>query len=187
MLGQNLEVATLAGGCFWCTEAIFKRLRGVESVTPGYTGGNPPPGGRNPTYEEVCSGTTGHAEAIQIVFDPRVITYQRLLEVFWALHDPTTPDRQGSDVGTQYRSAIFYHSGEQKTIAEGLKIKLESSGKYKEKIVTEIVPFTKFYPAEEYHRDYYTRHSNQPYCQIVIDPKIQKLYKEFGQEVKKID
>ncbi|MBI4062344.1 peptide-methionine (S)-S-oxide reductase MsrA [Candidatus Gottesmanbacteria bacterium] len=163
-----MEIATLAGGCFWCTEAIFKRLKGVNAVMPGYTGGTT----ANPTYDQVCSGKTGHAQAIEISFDPRVISYETLLDVFWHLHDPTTLNQQGNDVGTQYRSAIFYHSEDQRKIAEESKKKING-------VVTEIVPFTKFYPAEDYHRDYYKKNSSAPYCQYIIDPKITKLYKEF--------
>lgn len=169
-----MQVATLAGGCFWCTEAIFKRLKGVISVTSGYAGG----GMENPSYERVSSGQTGHAEAIQIVFDPKMISFNKLLEIFWVIHDPTTLNRQGPDVGTQYRSAIFYHNKEQKRIAEESKRK---DGK----IVTEIKPFTKFYTAEEYHQNYYERNKDvNPYCSIVIDPKIQKLLDKFNMDVK---
>ncbi len=170
---DNLEIATLAGGCFWCTEAIFKRLKGVESVESGYSGCTVP----NPTYVQVCSGSTGHAEAIQIKFDPKIITFEKLLEVFFKLHDPTALNRQGNDVGTQYRSAIFYHSQKQKKIAEATKSKIENA-------VTEIAPFTNFYPAEDYHKNYYDANRSLPYCQLIIDPKIQKLYKEFEKEVK---
>lgn len=179
-----MEKATLAGGCFWCTEAIFKRLKGVESVVSGYTGGTPPAGGKNPTYEQVCSGTTGHAEAIQITFNPKVISYEKLLEVFFKLHDPTTLDRQGNDIGTQYRSAIFYHSSKQKELAEKVKNEFEKEGYYKNAIVTEINPLTKFYEAEGYHKNYYERNSDAPYCRYVIDPKIQKLYKDFKETIK---
>ncbi len=175
-----METATIAGGCFWCTEAIFKRLKGVESVTPGYSGGNV----ENPTYEQVCSGTTGHAEAIQIKFDPKIISYEKLLEVFFKLHDPTTLNRQDNDVGTQYRSSIFYHSAEQNRIALKVKDKIEKSAMYKNKIITEIVPFKNFYEAENYHKNYYENYKSQPYCQLIIDPKIEKLYKEFKEEVK---
>lgn len=170
----------MAGGCFWCTEAIFERLRGVEDVISGYAGGTV----KNPTYEQVCSGTTGHAEAIQITFDPRVIPYEKILDVFFATHDPTTLSRQGNDVGTQYRSAIFYHSDEQKQIAEQSLQEHTDSGTYSDPIVTEIVPFTNFYPAENYHRDYYERNKTSPYCMFIIDPKVQKLLKEFKKDVK---
>lgn len=168
-----METATLAGGCFWCTEAIFKRLKGVHDVISGYSGGTV----ENPTYEQVCSGSTGHAEAVQIEFDPTIISFEKLLTIFFHLHDPTTLNRQGSDVGTQYRSVIFYHNEEQKGIAEKLKADITGA-------VTEIAPFTNFYPAEDYHRDYYAKNSDQPYCQFVIDPKIQKLMKEFASDVK---
>jgi peptide-methionine (S)-S-oxide reductase len=172
--------ATLAGGCFWCTEAVFKRLKGVEKVVPGYTGGHV----EDPSYEAVCTGTTGHAEAIQVIFDPEVISYETLLEVFWHTHDPTTLNRQGNDVGTQYRSAIFYHDEAQKEAAMKSKEETERSGLYRNKIVTEIAPYTKFYEAEQYHWDFYDANRSYPYCQVVIDPKIQKLYKEFGEQVK---
>jgi peptide-methionine (S)-S-oxide reductase len=178
MSDRQYETATLAGGCFWCTEAVFKRLKGVESVTPGYTGGQV----ENPSYEQVSSGTTGHAEAIQIEFDPKIISFDKLLEVFWKLHDPTTLNRQGADVGTQYRSAIFYHHKTQQDTAE--KSKKSHTADFSDPIVTEIVPFTKFYAAEGYHEDYYDKNRSNPYCQIVIDPKITKLYKEFKENLK---
>jgi peptide-methionine (S)-S-oxide reductase len=168
-----METATLAGGCFWCTEAIFKRLKGVTSVMPGYSGGTL----ANPTYDRVCSGDTGHAESIQITFDPKIISFEKILMVFFHLHDPTTLNRQGNDIGTQYRSAIFYHNETQKAAAE--KAKSEVAG-----TVTEITEFTNFYPAEDYQRNYYAKNSYQPYCQIVIDPKIQKLMKEFASDLK---
>lgn len=168
-----MEVATLAGGCFWCTEAIFKRLKGVASVIPGYTGGTK----ENPTYEQVCSGKTGHAEAIQVTFDPKIISFEQLLDIFFHLHDPTTLNQQGNDVGTQYRSAIFYHDENQKKISEKMK---------QPNFVTDIVLFTNFYPAEDYHRDYYAKNSYQPYCQYVIEPKITKLYKDYNEIVKEV-
>jgi len=172
-----METATLAGGCFWCTEAVFRRLRGVESAVPGYSGGHVP----NPTYEAVCAGTTGHAEAVQVTFDPDVISFRTLLEVFFKLHDPTTPDRQGEDVGPQYRSAIFYHDEAQKQVAEEVIREVDASGYYKDRVVTEVTPFEAFYPAEAYHVDYYERNRlRNPYCMVVIDPKIRKLYKEFS-------
>jgi len=174
-----MEIATLAGGCFWCTEAIFKRLKGVKSVTPGYAGGHV----ENPTYDEVCTGTTGHAEAIQIVFNPKIISFEKLLDVFFHLHDPTSLNQQGPDVGEQYRSAIFYHSEKQKEIALKLKGKLDKSGKFSKSIVTQIKPFTNFYKAEEYHQNYYDRNNSAAYCQNVIDPKIQKLIKNYNKEV----
>ncbi|MEK7497757.1 MAG: peptide-methionine (S)-S-oxide reductase MsrA [Patescibacteria group bacterium] len=168
-----MELATFAGGCFWCTEAIFERLRGVLKVESGYTSGDK----EDPSYEEVSSGTTGHAEANQITFDPKIISYKNLLEIFFKLHDPTTINRQGSDIGEQYRSAIFYHSDEQKKTAEFLKSKIPG-------VVTEILPSGKFYIAEAYHQDYYNQNNSAPYCKLVIDPKIQKLYKEFKEFTK---
>jgi peptide-methionine (S)-S-oxide reductase len=174
------DTATLAGGCFWCTEAIFQRLKGVTSVVPGYAASRV----ANPSYEAVCSGRTGAAEAIQITYDPSIISYEKLLDIFWHLHDPTTLNRQGNDVGTQYRSAIFYHTDEQQRIALESKAALEQAGTYKKPIVTEIAPFTNFYPAEAYHRDYYDSNRLQPYCTLVIDPKVQKLLKEYRKEVK---
>ena len=175
---HKLEVATFVGGCFWCTEAIFKRIKGVESAISGYSGGKI----ENPTYEQVCSGSTGHAEAIQIEFYPKIISFEESLEVFFKLHDPTTLNRQGNDVGTQYRSAIFYHDEKQKTQAEKAKLKMQKD--YKGKIVTEIVPFSNFYKAENYHQNYFENNKNTPYCKVVIDPKIQKLYKDFGKITK---
>jgi peptide-methionine (S)-S-oxide reductase len=175
-----MELATLAGGCFWCTEAVFQKLNGVESVTPGYTGGQTD----NPTYEEVSTGETGHAEAIQIEFDPQIVSYETLLEVFWQLHDPTTLNQQGADHGTQYRSAIFYHNDKQKELAEKSLEQIARSGMYSDPIVTEIVPFEKFYPAEEEHRNFYENNPNQPYCRVVIDPKITKLFKKFDSLIK---
>src|SRR5579875_1707290 len=173
-------VTTLAGGCFWCTEAIFKRLKGVQSVVPGYAASLI----ANPSYKQVCSGRTGAAEAIQITYDPSIISYETLLDIFWHTHDPTTLNRQGNDVGTQYRSAIFYHNDEQRRIALASKEALEQARTYRDPIVTEIVPFSNFYPAEDYHRDYYDRHPNQPYCMIVITPKVQKLLREYTPVVK---
>ncbi len=175
-----METATLAGGCFWCTEALFKRLKGVISIIPGYAGGTK----ENPTYKEVCTETTGHAETAQITFDSAIISFEKILTVFFHLHDPTTLNRQGNDVGTQYRSAIFYHDEKQKEIAEKVKEDIQQSKLYKANIVTEITKFTNFYPAEDYHRDYYTKNSYQPYCQYTIDPKIQKLIKEFRNDLK---
>lgn len=174
-MADQLETATLAGGCFWCTEAVFKRLKGVTEVLPGYTGGVT----KNPTYEDVCSGQTGHAEAIQIKFDPKVISYEKLLEVFWKLHDPTTLNQQGADIGSEYRSAIFYHTQQQKESAQKSLNQAEESGLYPTKFVTEIVPAAEFYPAESYHKDFYEKNASSGYCRIVIDPKIQKLYAEF--------
>lgn len=177
---KHMEQATLAGGCFWCTEAIFKRLNGVTGVIPGYTGGMT----KNPTYEDVCSGKTGHAEAAQITFDPNVIPYRKLLEIFFHLHDPTTLNEQGNDVGTQYRSAIFYHNDKQRETALAVKKDLEDAHAFRNPIVTEIAKFTEFYPAEDYHRNYFEKNSDQPYCQYVIDPKIQKLVKVYTADVK---
>ncbi|HEY7268840.1 MAG TPA: peptide-methionine (S)-S-oxide reductase MsrA [Dehalococcoidia bacterium] len=170
------EIATLAGGCFWCTEAVFRRLRGVQSAVPGYTGGQV----ANPTYEAVCGGATGHAEAVRVTFDPEVISFKTLLEVFFKLHDPTTLNRQGEDVGTQYRSAVFYHDEAQKQVAEAEIAEVNASGYYPNKVVTEVTPISEFYPAEQYHMDYYERNrSYNPYCTVIIDPKIRKLYKDF--------
>lgn len=177
---KKLEKATLAGGCFWCTEALFQRLKGVVSVTSGYTGGTL----ENPTYEEVSSGTTGHAEAIQLEFDPTILPYEKVLEIFWYTHDPTTLNRQGNDVGTQYRSAIFYHDATQQKQAEKSKKKLVKSDAYKDPIVTEITPFTTFYAAEDYHQQYFERNGNAPYCSIVIGPKIAKLLEQYGKDIR---
>lgn len=167
----TLERATFGGGCFWCVEAIFEKLDGVRSVTSGYCGGQPD----NPSYEQVCQGTTGHAEVIQIEFDPKVITFEQLLEVFWIAHDPTTKNRQGADVGTQYRSVIFYHSPEQLAYAERSKAIANAPDQYNGRIVTEIEPLKTFFAAESYHQDYFRRNPNQPYCQVVIAPKLKKL------------
>ncbi len=170
----------LAGGCFWCLEAIFNRLKGVITVTSGYTGGSI----ENPSYEAVCSGTTGHAEAVKITFDPRSISLEKLLEVFWRLHDPTTLNKQGPDSGTQYRSAIFYNNDNQKRIAIESKNQLEQSKTYNHPIITEITKLTTFYPAENYHQNYYEQNQKQSYCRLVIDPKIQKLYKNYKDKLK---
>ena len=166
-----MEIATFGGGCFWCTEAIFQRLKGVIKVVPGYTGGT----SDNPNYEQVSSGESGHVETIQITFDPKIITFEKLLEVFFATHDPTTVNRQGSDIDTQYRSIIFYQNDAQKETAEKF-IHLP--------IVTKIEPAATFYPAEDYHKNYYETHKDAPYCQLVIDPKIQKLYRDFKEDLK---
>jgi len=174
------NTATLAGGCFWCTEAIFKRLKGVLTVMPGYAGGTT----TNPCYEDVTSGKTGHAEAIQITFDPELISYEKLLEIYFHLHDPTKPNRQGNDVGTQYRSAVFYHNKSQQAAAEKIKNDIEKEKLYPGKLVTEVIPFTNFFQAEDYHRNYFEKNSYQPYCQYVIDPKIQKLMADFRKDVK---
>ncbi|MDQ5842926.1 MAG: peptide-methionine (S)-S-oxide reductase MsrA [Thermoproteota archaeon] len=179
-MSDKLEVATLANGCFWCTEAIFKRLKGVKSVVPGYSGGVT----KNPSYDQVCAGRTGHAESIQIEFDPKVIPFERILDIFWHTHDPTTLNRQGNDVGTQYRSAIFYHDQTQKEIAEKSKKELEKEAVYQNPIVTEITPFSNFYEAEDYHKNYYDNNQDAPYCNFIIDPKVHKLVMKYGNDVK---
>ena len=175
------EVATLAGGCFWCLEAVFDQLKGVVRVQSGYSGGSRP----NPTYEQVCTGATGHAEVVQITYDPAVISYRDLLDVFFTIHDPTTVDRQGEDVGTQYRSAIFYHSAEQKKAAESAIRDLEAEHVWDDAVVTQVVPLEAFYPAEDYHRDYFERNPNQGYCRIVIAPKVAKARKLFLEKLKR--
>ncbi|MBM3433023.1 MAG: peptide-methionine (S)-S-oxide reductase MsrA [Bacteroidetes bacterium] len=176
------EIATLANGCFWCTEAVFTSLEGVIQVTSGYTGGKT----KNPTYKEVCSGETGHAECLQIIYDPTKISFAELLEVFWETHDPTTLNRQGNDVGTQYRSGIFYHSEEQREKATQYKADLYKSGAFDRPIVTEITPFAIFYPAENYHQQYYEMNGDSnPYCQLVIRPKLEKFRKVFKEKLKK--
>jgi peptide-methionine (S)-S-oxide reductase len=177
---KNLEVATLAAGCFWCTEAAFQIIKGVERIEPGYTGGNVP----NPSYEQVSTGTTGHAEAAQISFDPKVISYKEILEIYFSIHDPTSLNRQGADVGTQYRSAIFYHNQEQKTTAEALIAELAKEVIWDKPIVTSVEPLKVFYKAETYHKDYYKKHPKEPYCQIVIAPKIAKLQQRFFDKIK---
>jgi peptide-methionine (S)-S-oxide reductase len=179
-LADGLERATFGSGCFWCTEAVFQELDGVQSAVSGYSGGHV----KNPTYNEVCNGDTGHAEVIQVTYDPKKLSYADLLEVFWQTHDPTTLNRQGADVGTQYRSAIFYHTDEQRSLAEHYKKELDASGAFHSPIVTEIVPFTEFYPAEAYHQDYYDANSNQPYCRAVIGPKVEKVRKVFRDKLK---
>lgn len=168
--------ATFGSGCFWCTEAIFLDLKGVHKVTSGYAGGTMP----NPSYEQVCSGTTGHAEVVQIEFDPAIISYEQLLEVFFLTHNPTTLNRQGNDVGTQYRSVVFYHDEEQKALAQKILKKIDGERVYDTPIVTSIEPYTKFYPAEEYHQNYFSKNPDQPYCQVVIDPKVAKFRKKFS-------
>ncbi|UCG10753.1 MAG: peptide-methionine (S)-S-oxide reductase MsrA [Dehalococcoidia bacterium] len=167
----TLEVATLAGGCFWCIEAVFRKVNGVENVVSGYTGGTT----ANPTYKEVCTGKTGHAEAVQVSFNPSKISYRKILELFFSIHDPTTLDRQVADTGTQYRSAIFYHNEQQKAVAEKLIGELDKAHLWGKPIVTQIVPLDTFYPAEDYHQEYFSRHPEQAYCQIVIAPKLKKL------------
>jgi len=177
---DGMEQATFGAGCFWCVEAVFENVKGVESVVSGYSGGKRP----NPTYEQVSTGATGHAEACQITFDPAVVTYAELLEIFWKTHDPTTADRQGADVGTQYRSVIFYHSDEQRKTAEFYKKKLEEEKVYDDPIVTEIVPFESFWSGEKYHQDYFTNNPDQPYCRYVIQPKVDKFKKAFSHKLK---
>lgn len=178
---EGLELVFLGGGCFWCTEAVFLRLEGVKSVVPGYAGGIV----IEPTYEAICAGTTGHAEVIQVTFDPHLITLETLLAVFWATHDPTTLNRQGADVGPQYRSAVFYTDAAQGEKALALKEKLNQSGVYTKPIVTEITPFSNFYLAEDYHHNYYALHGQQPYCQFVVRPKVEKLQQLFGDLLRK--
>ena len=175
----TLSRATLAGGCFWCLDAAYRRLRGVKSVVSGYAGGNVP----NPSYEAVCTGRTGHAEVVQLEFDPGVVTYRELLEVFFGIHDPTTLNRQGNDIGTQYRSAIFPHDAEQEKTARAVIAELEAEHTFDAPIVTTIEPLGTFYPAERYHQDYYDRNQNQPYCAAVISPKIAKLRKKFADKL----
>ena len=178
---QREETATLAGGCFWCLEAVFADLRGVARVVSGYAGGDVP----NPTYQAVCSGTTGHAEVVQVTFDPQVVSFAELLEVFFTIHDPTTLNRQGGDIGTQYRSAIFYHSPEQKETAERLISQFDAERIWDAPIVTEVVPLTVFYPAEDYHQEYYQNNQNQPYCRAVIAPKVSKFRQKYLEKLKR--
>jgi peptide-methionine (S)-S-oxide reductase len=178
--GTKTETATFGTGCFWCTEAIFQELKGVLKVTSGYSGGQT----ANPSYEAVCSGSTGHAECLQIVYDPTIISFDELLEVFWESHDPTSLNKQGNDVGTQYRSAIFYHDEAQKEKALHYKEELNKSGAYQKPIVTEITAFTKFYPAEDYHQHYFSNNGSQPYCYFVIKPKVEKFEKVFKSKLK---
>jgi len=177
---MTTQLATLAGGCFWCLEAVFEQLRGVTKVVSGYSGGHVP----KPSYEAVCTGTTGHAEVVQVTFNPDELSYRDLLGVFFTLHDPTTLDRQGGDVGTQYRSAIFYHDDEQRRTAEEVVRELEAEHVFDEPIVTKIELLKAFYPAEEYHREYYRRNANQPYCRAVIAPKVAKLRSKYLEKLK---
>jgi peptide-methionine (S)-S-oxide reductase len=177
---EGMDTITLGAGCFWCVEAVFAELKGVQSVTSGYMGGHV----KNPSYREVCNGTTGHAEVARLVYDPKVVSLDGILEVFWQTHDPTTLNRQGADVGTQYRSAIFYHNDEQRAIAEGYKKKLDESGAFRGPIVTEIVPASTFYAAEDYHQNYYALNGEQGYCQMVIRPKLDKFRKVFADKLK---
>lgn len=178
---DDLETATLGSGCFWCTEAVYLEVKGVRSVVSGYTGGKV----KNPTYREVCSGLTGHAEVVQVKFDPKVVSYESILEIFWNTHDPTTLNRQGADEGTQYRSAIFYHSEDQRKVAEAYKAQLEKSGVFKNRIVTEITPAAVFYKAEDYHQNYFALNPDQGYCQYVIRPKVEKFRKQFAGRLNK--
>jgi peptide-methionine (S)-S-oxide reductase len=180
MIENGKEVITLGGGCFWCTEAVFQRLKGVDTVVSGYMGGVT----KNPTYKEICTGTTGHAEVIQVIYDPAVISTVEILEVFFATHDPTTLNRQGADVGTQYRSVVFYHNDEQKKLAEEIIQDLNKAGVYKNPIVTQIAKAEVFYPAEDYHQNYYNLNKNQSYCAFVITPKLDKFQKVFRDKLK---
>jgi len=175
----HVELATLGGGCFWCLEAVFLGLKGVRKVESGYSGGT----AVDPTYGQVCSGTTGHAEVVQVSFDPNMISFKELLEIFFSIHDPTTLNRQGADVGTQYRSAIYYHTPDQKVVAERTIKEMGTSGTWKTPVVTEIAPFQVFYKAEEYHQDYYRNNPEQMYCQLVIEPKLEKFRKQFDRKL----
>jgi peptide-methionine (S)-S-oxide reductase len=177
---QNREVATLGGGCFWCIEAVFDELKGVESVESGYCGGSVV----NPTYRQVCSGTTGHAEVIKVTFDPQAVSFREILEIFFSVHDPTTLNRQGADSGTQYRSVIFYHSDEQKAIAEQVIDEINRARVFDDPVVTQVVPSEQFYVAEDYHQEYYRLNGGQPYCQFVIDPKMKKFREHFKERLK---
>jgi peptide-methionine (S)-S-oxide reductase len=179
-MGENHEVATLAGGCFWCLEAVYEQLQGVVDVVSGYAGGHVP----EPTYEQVCGGTTGHAEVVQITYDPAVLSYRELLEVFFTIHDPTTLNRQGADIGTQYRSAIFYHDEGQRKTARQVMDEIERAGIWDDPIVTELAPLDTFYPAEAYHQEYYRRNPYQGYCRIVIAPKVAKFRKQYMDRLK---
>jgi len=179
--GMTTDTATFGGGCFWCIEAVFQQLNGVLSVSSGYEGGEK----ADPTYEQVCSGTTGHAEVVQVVFDPALVTYTELLEVFWSVHDPTTPNRQGADIGTQYRSVIYYHNEAQHELADTYKKRLNEEGAFPDPVITEISPASDFYKAEAYHQNYYRDNENQPYCSFVIRPKLDKFSKVFRDKLKK--
>lgn len=180
-MNNNLETATLGAGCFWCVEAVFDDLKGVADVVSGYSGGHK----ENPTYQEVCSETTGHAEVVQIKFDPEVISFKEILQVFFSVHDPTTLNRQGNDIGTSYRSAIFYHDENQKRVAEEVIREVTDEGVYDDPIVTEVTAFDKFYPAEDYHQEYFANNPNQPYCAAVVAPKVAKFRKKFVDRLKK--
>ncbi|MDG1277244.1 MAG: peptide-methionine (S)-S-oxide reductase MsrA [Algoriphagus sp.] len=180
IIPDGLKLITLGAGCFWCTEAVFQRLKGVVKVISGYSGGFV----EDPSYREICNGTTGHAEVIEVYYDPKVISLEEILKIFWATHDPTTLNRQGADVGPQYRSAIFCNTTSQQEIAEKLKAELNDSKVFDRPIVTEITAFTNFYPAENYHQDYYNLNGSQPYCQFVVKPKVDKLKKFFSDRIK---
>ena len=179
---KNIEIATLGAGCFWCVEAVFLEIDGVEKVVSGYTGGSI----KNPTYREICTGKTGHAEVIRVFYDTSKINFEEILKIFWHSHDPTTLNRQGNDVGTQYRSAIFYHDEQQKVIAEKSKVLTDSSDLWRDPIVTEISPLDVFYEAEDYHQDYYNQNPHQPYCSFIIGPKVAKVRKEFADRLKQV-
>ncbi len=181
--GKKLETITLGGGCFWCTEAVFLQVKGVEKVVSGYMGGKTV----NPTYKQICTGQTGHAEVIQVHYDPKVVRVERILEIFWGTHDPTTLNRQGADIGTQYRSAVFFHQDSQREVAETLIKKLEEAKVFDDPIVTEVTAASSFYPAEDYHQNYYSLNSSQGYCQAVIKPKLDKLKKVFAEHLKSND
>ncbi len=178
---NNLQVATLAGGCFWCLEAVFDELKGVESVESGYSGGTVP----NPTYHEVCDGETGHAEAVRVTFDPSALSYHDLLTVFFTIHDPTTLNRQGNDVGTQYRSAVFYHDEEQKRVVEEVVREIAAESIWGAPLVTEVKPFETFYPAEDHHQEYFKKNPWQPYCRVIVAPKVAKFRQKFAERLKK--
>ncbi len=179
-LSESIQVATLGGGCFWCTEAAFSQLKGILKVESGYSGGHV----KNPTYEDVCSGETGHAEVVQISFDPKIISYKDILEIFFTVHDPTTLNRQGADAGTQYKSVVLFHNEEQKALAEETIRELSKANLYSDPIVTQVVPFTEFYKAEDYHQEYFRRNSRAPYCQVVIAPKVMKLREHYRDRLK---
>ena len=180
MQPKNYEVATLGGGCFWCVEAVFEEIRGVQGAVSGYAGGTV----KDPTYREVCGGRTGHAEVVQVTFDPDAISYREVLQIFFTTHDPTTPNRQGADVGTQYRSVVFYHDDEQQRIAEEVIREFEAEGVWGDPIVTEVQPLPTFYRAEDYHQHYFAQNPGQPYCQAVIAPKVSKLRKQYFEKLK---
>lgn len=180
-MSDERESATLGGGCFWCLEAVYLEVRGVEKVVSGYTGGSVP----DPTYQQICTGTTGHAEVVQLTYDPNMISFRKILEVFFTIHDPTTLNRQGADVGTQYRSAIFYHTPEQREVAEQIIREFGEAGVYDAPVVTEVAPLDEFYPAEDYHQDYFRRNSNQPYCQVVVAPKVAKFRSKFLESIRR--